>query len=405
MSFAPSARLVGAAGAAHAADQIALAALPLVAVVGLGLGPAAVGALVAAQGAAWLVLSLPAGVLVDRFERRTLLVASQGLAAMGFAVAAASASAASGPGLAVGAFVAASGTVLFALAAMALVPDLVGRADLPGTNARLELARAVAALAAPILAALLVGRGSPALAFGAASFCAMAALILTLRLPPDAPRTPAPSRPPILRGIREGAGFALRHELLRGILACAVLWNFAFFALNASFVPFALARIGLDVGVVGLVQSAYGVGLIAGALLASPILARVEPRAVLIAGPALSALAAAVLLSAPHGGGAGAALLAFFLIGFGPMLWLICQTSIRQLVTPPDRRGRVAALIQVAIYGVRPLGALVGGWIGSTLGLDAAVALALAAFALSTVVPLASALGRLSTLPRAVREA
>ena len=52
---------------------------------------------------------------------------------------------------------------------------------------------------------------------------------------------------------------------------------------------------------------------------------------------------------------------AFFLLGFGPSMWLTTQNSVRQLVTPAAMLGRVNAVIQTAIYGVRPLGALLGG--------------------------------------------
>jgi hypothetical protein len=123
---------------------------------------------------------------------------------------------------------------------------------------------------------------------------------------------------------------------------------------------------------------------------------------ILVAGPALSMAAPAMLFLAARGGGLPAAAAAFFFVGFGPMLWLICQTSIRQLVTPPDLIGRVAATIQVAIYGVRPLGAFAGGWVGALFGLDAALVLVLVPFGLSLAVPLVSALGRLRAMPENV---
>ncbi|HZY23895.1 MAG TPA: MFS transporter, partial [Beijerinckiaceae bacterium] len=217
-----------------------------------------------------------------------------------------------------------------------------------------------------------------------------------------APSSPGPARAPLADAIREGARFALRHELLRGIALCAVFWNFAFFALLAVAVPFCLTRVGLDAKGTGLAQGGYGLGLILGAAAAAAIVRRFEPRVILVAGPALSMAAPVLLFLAARGGGLPAAAAAFFFVGFGPMLWLICQTSIRQLVTPPDLIGRVAATIQVAIYGVRPLGAFAGGWVGALFGLDAALVLVLAAFGLSLAVPLVSALGRLRAMPENV---
>jgi len=83
------------------------------------------------------------------------------------------------------------------------------------------------------------------------------------------------------------------------------------------------------------------------------------------------------------------------------MLWLVMQTSVRQIVTPPALMGRVTATIQVAIYGVRPIGALAGGLVGQYAGLDAAIVMVAAAFAASALVSLASPLARLREMPAA----
>ena len=75
----PFTALLGAAAGTHAADQLALATLPLTATLVLGAGPDVLGLLVAAQSAAWLLVSLPAGAWVDRMPRRTLLIVALGL--------------------------------------------------------------------------------------------------------------------------------------------------------------------------------------------------------------------------------------------------------------------------------------------------------------------------------------
>ncbi len=393
-------RLLAAGGAAHFADQLATAALPLTAVIVLGAGPGTVGTLVALQGLAWLLASLPAGVLVDRVPKGLLIALSQAVAGLAFAAATVAATAGSGTALAAACFIGASGAVILVLTALALVPALVPPAALAAANARLELVRAVATLAAPVAVGLMADAVTPALGFALAAIASAAAALVAFGL--RAPPSPVPARAPLADAIREGARFALRHELLRGIALCAVFWNFAFFALLAVAVPFCLTRVGLDAKGTGLAQGGYGLGLILGAAAAAAIVRRFEPRVILVAGPALSMAAPVLLFLAARGGGLPAAAAAFFFVGFGPMLWLICQTSIRQLVTPPDLIGRVAATIQVAIYGVRPLGAFAGGWVGALFGLDAALVLVLAAFGLSLAVPLVSALGRLRAMPENV---
>ena len=78
----------------------------------------------------------------------------------------------------------------------------------------------------------------------------------------------------------------------------------------------------------------------------------------------------------------------------------ISEDAVRQLVTPPGLMGRVTATIQVTVYGIRPLGALAGGFVGQVFGLDAAMMLVATAFALSALVSVASPLASLKVLPQ-----
>jgi predicted MFS family arabinose efflux permease len=398
----PFTALLGAAAGTHAADQLALATLPLTATLVLGAGPDILGLLVAVQSAAWLLVTLPAGAWVDRMPRRTLLIVGLGfgLGASIVAVLAAIAGFTSLLGLA--AFVGASGTVIYLLTTVSLLPSLVPAADLPRANARLELARASVSLAAPFVAGLLAQKLSPTWGYGLAAVgagLALACIVALPRLP--AVRTGA-ERPTVWSAIEEGARFVVRHELLRGISLCAIFWNFAFFALLAVWAPLALGPLGLDPARMGLAQSAYGAGMILGALVAPAVSRRLPPLATLIFGPAASVIAAGLFLLAKPGDGFALAAAGHFLVGFGPMLWLICQTTVRQLVTPAPLLGRVNATVQTAIYGVRPLGALAGGLVAAQAGLHAALLLIAACFLLSTLVIVLSPLARLRVLPQPV---
>lgn len=399
----PFTALFGAAAGTHAADQLALATLPLTASLVLDASPDVLGLLVATQSAAWLVLSLPAGAWVDRFSRRRLLIVglALGLLACIGAVAAAMAEMAALLGLA--AFLGASATVIYVLTSVSLLPTLVPAGGLPRANARLELARALVSLAAPFTAGLLAQLLSPTWSYGLAALGAAGALLCARALPErESARAPA-QRLPFLASIRAGARFVVAHEVLRGIGLCAVFWNFAFFALLAIWVPFALGPLHLDPAAMGLAQSAYGAGLVLGALAAPLASRRLPPRAILIFGPLVSVIAVALLFVARTGGALPAAAGAHFLVGFGPMLWLIYQTTLRQLVTPLPLMGRVNATMQTAIYGVRPLGALAGGLVVEHAGFDAALLLLLAAFGLSTLAILTSPLRRMQALPDAAR--
>lgn len=397
----PFTALLGVSAGTHAADQLALATLPLTATLILGAGPDVLGLLVAAQSAAWLLVSLPAGAWVDRLPRRRLLIVALGLGLLASITAVIAAATGIAALLGLAAFAGASGTVVFVLTSVSLLPSLVSTDDLPRSNARLELTRAVVSLAAPFVAGLLAQHLSPTWGYALAAFGAALALVCALALPKGvAPNTPA-NRPSFIQSIRTGAEFVARHELLRGISLCAICWNFAFFALLAIWAPLALGPLHLDPAHMGLAQSAYGAGMILGALVAPVSSRQLPPFATLIFGPAVSVIAALLFLVAPSGNGFLLSVAGHFLIGFGPILWLICQTTVRQLVTPTPLMGRVNATVQTAIYGVRPLGALAGGLVAAQAGLQSALVLIAVAFALSTLVIVLSPLARLRTMPAA----
>ena len=395
----PFTALLGAAAGTHAADQMALATLPLTATLVLGAGPDLLGLLVAAQSAAWLLVSLPAGTWIDRMPRRRMLIVALALGLTASIVAVAAAATGYVVLLGLAAIAGASGTVVYVLTSVSLLPSLVAPGDLPRSNARLELARAVVSLAAPFVAGLLAQHLSPTWGYALAALGAALALVCVLALPEGTAPTRGAERPTLASAIRVGMAFVVRNDLLRGISLCAIFWNFAFFALLAIWAPLALGPLGLDPAHMGLAQSTYGAGLILGALAAPLCARRLPPFVTLIFGPAVSVVAASLFLAAPSGNGFALAAAGYFLVGFGPMLWLICQTTVRQLVTPSPLMGRVNATVQTAIYGVRPLGALAGGLVAAQAGLPAALMLITGAFALSTLVIVLSPLARLRVLP------
>lgn len=399
----PFTALFGASAGTHAADQLALATLPLTATLVLGAGPDLVGLLVAAQSAAWLVVTLPAGAWADRMPRRTLLIVglTLGLTASIIAVLAAAIGITGLLGLA--AFAGAAGTVVYVLTSQSLLPSLVPAAELSSSNARLELARAAVSLGAPFVAGLLAQHLSPTWGYALAAAGAAVALGCILALPKAAAPTAGERPASMITAIGTGARFVMQHDLLRGISLCAIFWNFAFFALLAVWVPVAFGLLNLAPASMGLAQAAYGLGLILGALVA-PISSRhLPPLVPLIFGPSVSVVAAVLFLLAPSGNGLVLAAIGYFLVGFGPILWLICQTTVRQLVTPASLLGRVNATVQMAIYGVRPVGALAGGVLAAQAGLEASLVMIAIAFVLSALVILVSPLARLRSLPAPVR--
>ncbi|RYF22601.1 MAG: MFS transporter [Comamonadaceae bacterium] len=395
------ATLTGANLVAQSAEQLSLAAVPMVAVLLLNAGPGDIGLLAAVQTLPFLLLSLPLGLMVDRLPRRRLMMLAEVLrAASLLAMLAGVLTGQLSVGyLAVLGFVGAVGTVAFSVAAPALVPSLVPRAVLAQANGRLELARSAAFVGGPALGGALVAWAGASATFVLAAVMSLAAIALLWRLhePPLAPR--APRHP--LREVQDGALFVWRNPLLRPMLLTAVAWNVAWFVLQAAYVPYAMRVLGLGAEVVGLTLGAFGAGMVVGAVLAPRIVQALPFGRAIQTGPVVSVLAAAVMVCTLVVPNAWVAALSFFLFGAGPIVWTITSTTLRQSLTPADMLGRVGALFLTVNAGARPVGAALGGLIGERWGEAACLWVALAGFALQALLILRSQVGGLQRLPHA----
>ena len=395
----PFTTLASANLAAQSAEQISLAAVPIVAVLLLHAGPGQIGLLTSVQSLPFLLLAIPLGLLADRISRRQLMAAAEALRALALAalLAATLAGQLSITLLAVLGFVGAAGSVGFSVAAPALVPALVPRDALGAANGRLELARSAAFAGGPALAGALVAAAGASAAFVLATALSAVAVALLWRLP-DPPRALAAKRHPWLE-LKDGARLVWQHPLLRPVLLTSVAWNLAWFVLQAVYVPYALGALGLGANGVGLTLASYGAGMVTGALLAPRVMAALPFGAVVLVGPAVSVLAMATMVATllwPSGWVAGAA---FFLFGVGPILWTISSTTLRQTVTPQAMLGRVSAIFLTVNMGARPLGAALGGLVGSALGAGACLWLALLGFGVQAAVIFGSPVRGLRRLP------
>jgi predicted MFS family arabinose efflux permease len=387
--------------AAQSAEQIGLAATPLVAVLALGAGAGETGFLQTAQTLPFLLLAIPAGLLADRMPRRRLMALAEGVRAA--SLIAALALAQTGwltlGWLALLGAVGACGTVAYSVAAPSLVPSLVPAGRLAAANARLELARTAAFVGGPAVAGALVGWTGAGAAFGlAAALSSGAAILLTgLREPPRA--SVEVGHP--LADLREGAAFMRRHGLLLPILLTQFVFNTAFFVLQAVYVPYAVHHLGLSASQVGVTLATYGVGMVLGALLAGRVIRALPFGVVIVIGPVSGLGAALVIALTIWAPSFWLAALGFFLMGVGPILWVISTTTLRQTVTPSHLLGRVSA-INIAAYGSRPLGAAIGGFVGGLYGAEAALLVAAGGFLIQAVVILMSPVLRLGEQPRMV---
>lgn len=375
--------------AAQSAEQIALAAAPIVAVLLLGVGEGQTGLLQTALTLPFILFAIPAGLLTDRISRRWLMASAEALRAIAlvailvliwFKLLTLSL-------LALAGFVAVCGTVVYSVAAPALVPSLVSASSLPAANARIELARTIAFASGPALGGVLVGWVGAAPAFGFAAVLSTLAVVLLSGIYEPA-RAPAPRRHP-LQEIKEGAAFVFHHALLRPVFLTQFIFNTASFLLLAVFVPYAVHRLGLSAAGVGTTLAMYGVGMVVGALSATRVMQRLPFGVVIGLGPVTGLVAALVLALTTLAPSAPLAGLGFFLLGAGPILWVISTTTLRQSVTPPSLLGRVSA-INIMSYGARPLGSALGAIVGGLYGAEACLYLAAAIFTVQALVILVS---------------
>jgi len=352
-------KLTGTVTGLHLADQVALVGVPMTAVLVFGASPEMIGMLVACQSLAHLLGSLPFGILVDRAPLKLLVIAATLISAFAFAGTALSLYFSNLAGFTASITLAGFGIVLFSLTVLSIVPLLSKSENLSQNNATIELPRTLASFLVPLLIAAAIAKTGSMVLFLLATLAATASFCFSLTLPnfEKANR----QHEGMLTGLLEGGKFVLHNAHLRAISICAVFWNLAFTALLVVLVPLLAQFYSADVSAFGNALGAFGLGAVAGMLTTRQLSGRIAPYVLLIFGPAISVLASLLVFVGPQIGGTLIVYCAFFLFGFGPSMWLITQNTVRQLVTPAHILGRVNSVIQTTIYGMRPLGAIIGG--------------------------------------------
>lgn len=363
-------------------SEVTVLAVPVTAAVLLGASALQMGLLTASATLPHLLLGLPAGVWVDRLaRRRPLLVAADLLA--GAALASIPLAWALGvltvvQLVAVELLVGAC-KVVFRPAYQSHLPDVVRREQLTEASGHLRASESAAMLAGPGLGGLLVQAFTApvAVVVDAASFVVSAACVRRVRTPErEAPASPAHRS--LRRDLAEGLATVVKDPSLRAVAGAAANLNLFGMVAMALFVVYATRELGFSAGLVGVVLTLGGVGALLGALLAPRLARRIGTGRTIVLGSVVFsfALFAVPLASGPRwveltvlGGGE-------LVGGLAVMLFDVSTSGLVLSVVATDRLGRVSACMGFLTQGVKPLGALAGGALGTALGLHPALWLA-----------------------------
>lgn len=389
--------------------QVGGIALPLLAVTVLGADELQMGLLATFENIAFLLVGLPAGAWVDRLLKRRVLVTGDLVRALALLTlpAAYVLDVLTFPLLLVVATVTGVATVFFDVAYQSYLPSLVPSSRISEGNARLQVSQSAAAVVGPAVGGVLVRAvGAPfVLLVDALSFLLSALLLGRIRH-----RETPPSREgrrPLRTEIGEGLSFVARQPLLRRIVATTATSNFASNLGGGLLVLYVVRDLGITAAELGIAFSVGAVGGLVGAF-ASGTVMRVlgEGRTIALAIVPSSAAAALVPLTAGQDTTTALAMIAvsFAVYGFSVVVYNVAQVSFRQRLCPRPLLGRMNASVRFVIWGVSPIGAFVGGIIGSERGILTALWIGVAIEVLAVFPVLLSPLLRMRDLPRHLDE-
>jgi MFS family permease len=375
-------------------SEVTVLALPLAAVLVLHASTFQVGLLTTASMAAFLLIGLPAGVWVDRMRRRSVMIVSDVVRTLTLA----SVPVAYGLGvltlwqLYAVAFITGIATVFFDVAYMSYVPGLVGREFVVEANAKLQATVSVAQVSGPSASGFLIGLLTAPVAFvaDAASFVVSVVSLLAIRQPEPAPDRSGQRN--LRREMGEGLQFVMKQPILRMIAGRTSTYNLFSSAIFALTVVFLVRDVGLHPASIGVLTSLGAIGGIVGAL-SCGILRRWIGSARLIWLSVTVTAPFELLIPATEPG----VRLAFYAVGvfmasFGSVVYNVHQASFRQLLCPPRLLGRMNATIRFIVWGTMPVGGLLGGALGTWLGVRPALWLCAAGTCLAPIWVLASPL-------------
>jgi MFS family permease len=380
-------------------SQLTMLALPLLAIQGLGADESELGLLSACQTVAFLLVSLPAGVLVDRWRRRSVLVVSDLVRAILYVSIpiAWSLNYLSLVQLMVVAVLSGVCAVFFDVAYQSYLPDLVDKDQVLSGNTKLQASQSFAQVAGPAAAGLLLrlADASVIIAFDALSFVCSALFIGRIRHFENRSRDARDSG--MWSAIIEGMRFIVGHPLLRRIVLCGALSNLSSSMYYTPLTLYMIRDFGFSAAGVGAVFSVSFVGGLIGSVITGALVRMLGRGLVLLLSASFSPVTIALApLASVVSADLRFSMLAIAGFGFNisVAVFNVTQISFRQQECPPEMLSRANASIRFALFGTLPIGSLAGGFFAAKLGIPGALWISTGGLALAALPIVSSSLFR-----------
>ena len=361
-------------------SQISLLALPLIAATTLNVTPFEFGLLGAIEFLPFILLSLPAGVWVDRLRRRPIMIVGdlvRAVALLSVPIAFALGGLTIWQLYIVG-FINGCATVFFDVAYQSYLPAVVDRDQIIDGNSKLETSRSAAFIVGPGIAGFLIGAITApfALLVDSVSFVVSALFLGVIRKHEPKPErqvdehgNEASMRSEVSAGLR----YVLGHRYLRAIAATTGTSNFFSNILFAVLLLYLVRQLDFTPELIGLAFSIGAVGFLIGALLSGRIGNRFGVGPTIVASAFVSGPSALLIAIAPPDLAFAFIAASIFINSLGGAVYNINQVSFRQAITPGSMQGRMNATMRFIVWGTIPIGGIVGGFLGGTIGLQATI--------------------------------
>jgi MFS family permease len=356
--------------------QVTILAAPILAAMTLKVSPFEFGLLATFEFLPVVVLSLPAGVWVDRLRRRPILIwgdLGRAISLLSIPIAFAL------NGLTIWqlfAVVLVNGclTVFFDVAWQSYLPSIVERDQLVDGNAKLELSRGASQRLGPGLAGVLIGvlTAPFAILLDAISYAVSALFVTWIRRPEPAPAVldaETGPRPSVRAEVAIGLRFVGADRVLRA-MALTVALGYLFGTIAESIlILFLVTERQFSPALIGLAFTLGSIGVIGGALVTSRLTKIVGVGRIIVIAAVAEGLSWIPVAIAPDSVLFLGLTTTIVALSFFGMTWNVNAMSLRQAITPAGIRGRMNATMRLISWGTIPVGYTIGGFLGGVIGL------------------------------------